>query len=240
MPYKEISGNIFNSKAQAIVNTVNCVGAMGKGVALDFKLRYPEMFKEYQRICSLKLLHPGQILPYRKEKPIILNFAIKDDWKNPSKVEWVEETLLKFVSHYQQLGIKSVAFPWMGAMNGGIPVETIKTLMRRYLSSLDDIDVEVYDFNPATPCHLYKELERVINNHVYSNEELVSYSRIQDRYWLQIINAMEHNSVTSLNTLCSFSNNGKSILGKTNIEKLFLFLTRSEKGEFAEALYLFQ
>lgn len=239
MPYIEISGNLFNSNAQAIVNTVNCVGAMGKGVALDFKLRFPDMFKEYQRICNLRLLHPGQILPYRKSTPIILNFAIKDDWKNPSKVEWVEESLKKFVSHYTQLGINSVAFPWMGAMNGGIPVETIKALMRQYLSHLDDINVEVYDFDPATPCHLYKELERIIVNRIYSYKELVGYSGIHERYWLQIINAMEHDSVTSLNTLCSFKNNGKSILGKTNIERLFLFLTRSENGEFAEELHFF-
>lgn len=77
----------------AVVNTVNCVGAMGKGIALDFKLRFPEMFKEYQQICFRHLLKPGQILPYTKSKPIILNFAIKDDWKDPSRVEWIEETL---------------------------------------------------------------------------------------------------------------------------------------------------
>ena len=72
MAYKEIKGNIFNSKAMAVVNTVNCVGAMGKGIALDFKLRFPEMFKEYQKICFRRMLKPGQILPYTKTKPIIL------------------------------------------------------------------------------------------------------------------------------------------------------------------------
>ena len=77
MAYKEISGNIFNTKAMAVVNTVNCVGVMGKGIALDFKLRYPEMFKEYQKICFKHLLKPRQILPYMKSSPIILNFAIK-------------------------------------------------------------------------------------------------------------------------------------------------------------------
>lgn len=80
--------------------------------------------------------------------PIILNFAIKDDWKDPSKIEWVEETLQKFVDNYKKLGIRSVDFPWMGAMNGGIPLETIKSLTRKYLSALNDLDVEVYDFDP--------------------------------------------------------------------------------------------
>ena len=103
MSYIEKKGNIFNSSAMAVVNTVNCVGAMGKGIALDFKLRFPEMFKEYQQICFRHLLKPGQILPYTKSKPIILNFAIKDDWKDPSRVEWIEETLQKFVDNYHSI-----------------------------------------------------------------------------------------------------------------------------------------
>ena len=155
MSYIEIKGNIFNTKAMAVVNTVNCVGAMGKGIALDFKLRFPEMFKEYQKVCFQHILKPGQILPYKKSTPIILNFAVKDDWKGPSKVEWIEETLQKFVCDYKKMGITSIAFPWMGAMNGGIPLETIKYLTRKYLSSLEDIDIEVYDFDPDVPCALY-------------------------------------------------------------------------------------
>ena len=161
MAYLETKGNIFNSKAMAIVNTVNCVGAMGKGIALDFKLRYPEMFKEYQKICFRRMLKPGQILPYTKSSPIILNFAIKDDWKDPSKLEWIEETLQKFVDNYKKLGITSIAFPWMGAMNGGLPIEKIKQLTRKYLSNLDDIEIEVYDFDPNVPCELYKTLENI-------------------------------------------------------------------------------
>ena len=143
MAYIEKKGNLFNSNAMAIVNTVNCVGAMGKGIALDFKLRYPEMFKEYQKICFKHILKPGQILPYTKSTPIILNFAIKDDWKDPSRVEWIEQTLQKFVDNYHSMGITSVAFPWMGAMNGGLPFETIQSLTRKYLLGLNDIEIEL-------------------------------------------------------------------------------------------------
>lgn len=230
MAYKELSGNIFNTSAMAVVNTVNCVGAMGKGIALDFKLRYPEMFKEYQHICSQHLLKPGQILPYRKTSPIILNFAIKDDWKDPSRIEWVEETLIKFVTNYQQMGITSVAFPWMGAMNGGIPVDVIKRLMRQYLSNLpDDIDVEIYDFDPKAPCHLFRTLQNLISKK-YTSSQLEEVSLIKSRYWEKIFSAMSSGTVSSMNDICHFIVDGKRIIGKTNIERLFKFLTKYESN----------
>ena len=225
MAYKEVSGNIFNTKAMAVVNTVNCVGAMGKGIALDFKLRYPEMFKEYQRICFQHLLKPGQILPYKKSNPIILNFAIKDDWKDPSKIEWIEETLQKFVDNYKKLGITSIAFPWMGAMNGGLPIEVIKELTRKYLSSLDDIDIEVYDFDPNVPCELYRSLQEIVFSKKFKISELEVLSNIKSRYWIKIIDAVNDPNTKSINNLRHYIVNGKRIIGKTNIERLFVFLT---------------
>ena len=230
MSYIEKKGNIFNSNAMAVVNTVNCVGAMGKGIALDFKLRYPKMFKEYQKICFKHLLKPGQILPYTKSSPIILNFAIKDDWKDPSRVEWIEETLQKFVANYHALGITSVAFPWMGAMNGGLPIETIKCLTRKYLSDLKDIDIEVYDFDPDAPCELYKSLEKIVKNNLFSTKELETMSLIKSRYWEKIFNVVNEDKIKSINNLCYYIVNGKRIIGKTNIERLFIFLTSYKNG----------
>lgn len=225
MSYKEIKGNIFNTKCMAVVNTVNCVGAMGKGIALDFKIRFPKMFKVYQKICFAKKLSPGQILPYHDDRFLILSFAIKDDWKDPSKIEWVEETLIKFRENYKRLGITSIAFPWMGAMNGGIPIEVIKNLTRKYLSDLSDLEVEVYDFEPKTPCYLFKALQHIINDKIYKIEDLSHLSGIQQRYWVKILEAMDDSETTSLNMLCHYVVNGKRIIGKTNIERLFVFLT---------------
>ena len=239
MSYVEKKGNLFNSKAMAIVNTVNCVGAMGKGIALDFKLRYPEMFKEYQRICFQHLLKPGQILPYKKSNPIILNFAIKDDWKDPSKVEWIEETLQKFVNNYRSLNITSVAFPWMGAMNGGIPIEIIKSLTRKYLSDLEDIEVEVYDFDPNVPCPLYISLEKIIKEECFTISELEEYSEIKGRYWIKIIDAVNDEKTSSLNNLCHYLVDDKRIIGKTNIERLFRFLTKYNNGHYVKSANLF-
>ncbi|MBP5422167.1 MAG: macro domain-containing protein [Paludibacteraceae bacterium] len=239
MAYIEKKGNIFNSKAMAIVNTVNCVGAMGKGIALDFKLRYPEMFKEYQRICIQHLLKPGQILPYKKSNPIILNFAIKDDWKDPSKVEWIEETLQKFVNNYKSLNITSVAFPWMGAMNGGLPIETIKSLTRKYLSELNDIEIEVYEFDPNVPCKLYCSLKRIVVESLFSIPELENISGIKARYWEKIFSAVKDENTKSINNLCHYIVNGKRIIGKTNIERLFIFLTKYNRGEYRPTTSLF-
>jgi len=225
MSYIEIKGNIFNTKAMAVVNTVNCVGVMGKGIALEFKLRYPEMFKEYQKICLKKLLRPGQILPYRKTTPWILNFAIKDDWKDPSKEEWIEETLQKFSNTYKQFGITSIAFPWMGAMNGGLPIETIKSLTRRYLQNLNDIDIEVYDFDTSVIDPLYSNLLSLKNIDI---NVLSDNSNIQKRYWEKVISLINHDKVNSLYELCNYKIDDKRVIGKTNIERLYLFLSKNE------------
>lgn len=229
MAYIEKRGNIFNTKAMAVVNTVNCVGAMGKGIALEFKLRYPEMFKEYQKICFEKRLRPGQILPYRKSNPWILNFAIKDDWKNPSKEEWIEETLIKFCTLYKQLGIKSIAFPWMGAMNGGIPIEKIKSIMRKYLEKIDDIEIEVYEFDASATDPLFENLKSAINLNI---EELVKISKIQYRYWAKIISLVNNKEVNSLFELCNYRIGDKRVIGKTNIERLYYYLSEYKNKSF--------
>lgn len=225
MAYIEKKGNIFNTKAMAVVNTVNCVGAMGKGIALEFKLRYPEMFKEYQKTCFEKRLRPGQILPYRKSNPWILNFAIKDDWKDPSKEEWIEETLIKFCTLYKQLGIKSIAFPWMGAMNGGIPIEKIKSIMRKYLEKIEDIEIEVYEFDTSSTDPLFENLKSAIDMNI---NVLSEKSKIKVRYWDKIISLVKNNEVNSIFELCNYRLGEKRVIGKTNIERLYCYLSENK------------
>jgi len=239
MSYIEKKGNIFNSSAMAVVNTINCVGAMGKGIALDFKLRFPDMFREYQHACFNHIIVPGQIWMYTKSNPIILNLAIKNDWKDPSRVEWIEQTLMEFVSLYNKQGITSVAFPWMGAMNGGISIDIIKRLTRQYLSSLTDINVEVYEFDPDEPCPLYRSLDRIAKNDMFSISELERLSDIKSRYWIKIIDLVTNDKTSSMDNLCHYMVENKRIIGKTNIERLYLFLTRFNQNLFVTEGKLF-
>ena len=136
-------GDIFNSKAHVIVNTVNCEGVMGKGLALAFKERYPAMFAVYQQDCKTGKLRIGRPTLYKASTPWILNFPTKDHWRPPSKLEYLDKGLEYLVGNYQKAGIQSIAFPKLGAQNGKLSWDDVGPLMAKYLSQLD-IDVYIY------------------------------------------------------------------------------------------------
>ena len=141
--------NLFDSECQTLVNTVNRNGVMGKGIALQFKQRYPEMFDEYKLACKLKQIYIGGDLwiydhmdLYNPKK--ILCFATKEDWWNPSKLVWIERGLKIFVQTYKAFGITSIAWPKLGCTNGKLDWETeVKPLMVKYLNNTDIIN-EIY------------------------------------------------------------------------------------------------
>lgn len=136
-------GDIFESKAHVIVNTVNCKGVMGKGLALAFKQRYPAMFTVYQQECKTGKLRIGRPTLYKASNPWILNFPTKAHWKPPSKLEYLEKGLEYLVANYKKVGIKSIAFPKLGAQNGKLSWDEVGPLMAKYLSQLD-IDIYIY------------------------------------------------------------------------------------------------
>lgn len=153
-----IEGNIFSSPAQVIVNTVNTLGVMGKGLALSFKKRYPGMFEVYRRTCERKQLTIGKLMLYYAPDHWILMFPTKENWRNPSKLEYIEAGLQKFVSTYAQKNITSIAFPKLGCGNGGLSWDAVKPLMEKYLKPLP-IAVYIYVGIDAaqTPEHLKQE-----------------------------------------------------------------------------------
>ena len=120
-----------------LVNTVNTVGVMGKGIAKDFKTIYPEMFTYYQQICESGALDIGNLWLYKTNNRWILNFPTKRHWRQPSRPEYIEAGLRKFVDVYPDHGITSISFPLVGCGNGELDWETqVQPLMEQYLREL--------------------------------------------------------------------------------------------------------
>ena len=133
---------VFNVNAQTMVNTINCMGVMGAGLALEFRLRFPEMYEDYLIRCERGEVKIGRPYLYRDyDIPWIMNFPTKYHWKRPSKIEWIEQGLRYFVSNYERGGIVSIAFPKLGSNRGGLDWKEVKPLMERYLKR---VHIQVY------------------------------------------------------------------------------------------------
>ena len=137
--------SILDSDAQTVVNTVNTVGVMGKGLALHFKKKFPGMFERYQELCKSDKLHVGALWLWKSDNQWVLNFPTKKHWRNPSKLEYIEAGLRNFADTYARRGIREIAFPRLGCGNGGLNWSDVRPLMEKYLSTLP-IDVYVHDF----------------------------------------------------------------------------------------------
>jgi len=151
MPLKYMDGDILEAKTQVVVNTVNCEGVMGKGLALQFKKKYPEMFKEYKQKSQLGKIAIGQLHLY-KETPQywILNFPTKNHWRQKSKLEYIEKGLVTFREKYEEWGITSIAFPRLGCQQGGLDWAEVKPLMEKYLGDLPKLKVQIFTYKPST------------------------------------------------------------------------------------------
>lgn len=139
-----VVGDMFASSAQALVNTVNTVGVMGKGVALEFKRRFPDMFEDYQRRCAAGLVRLGE--PYifhRLLPPHILNFPTKQHWRGVSKLRDIVTGLEYLEQHYQDWGITSIAVPPLGCGQGGLEWRVVGPTLYAHLSRLP-IPIELY------------------------------------------------------------------------------------------------
>ena len=147
--------SLLESSAQTLVNTVNCVGVMGKGLAQAFSKLEPQMFAAYKRICDQRLLEPGKLLLWRASPNWVLNFPTKLHWRNPSRLEWIEAGLEKFVAAYEAQGITEISFPKLGCGNGNLDWEDVRAVMESWLGGLP-IKVYIHDFTKdiGLPEHL--------------------------------------------------------------------------------------
>lgn len=157
------TGNLLDSKAEALVNTVNTVGVMGKGIALQFKNMFPNNFKIYSAACKDRSFKIGQLLVTEEEallvgKKIIINFPTKTNWKLPSEYEYIETGLNELVNVIKSKNIKSIAIPPLGSGNGGLDWNKVKQLL---INHLTDIDCEIYIYEPSLEIQDILKKERI-------------------------------------------------------------------------------
>src|SRR3989344_4895615 len=129
---KILIGDILQSKAQTLINTVNCVGVMGKGIAIEFKERFPEMYEDYLLRCKRGEVKPG--LPYLYRglfPPQIINFPTKDHWKSVSKLSDIEHGLEYLLAHYKEWDVQSLAIPPLGCGNGQLEWRAVGPVIYR-------------------------------------------------------------------------------------------------------------
>jgi len=140
-----VNTSLLEAHTQTVVNTVNTVGVMGKGLAKHFASKYPEMFKHYKRYCLSGDLDIGKLWLWKASDQWVLNFPTKKHWRNPSKLEYIEVGLQKFIEKYEEKGITEISFPRLGCGNGGLDWDAVRPLMELYLAKLP-IAVYIHDF----------------------------------------------------------------------------------------------
>jgi O-acetyl-ADP-ribose deacetylase (regulator of RNase III) len=142
-------GNLLDAPVDALVNTVNTVGVMGKGIALMFKERFVHNFDLYSAACKAKRVQVGRMFVTETGEldgpRWIINFPTKDHWKGASRLEWVESGLQDLKRVLRERQIKSVAIPPLGAGNGGLDWPTVKSRIHAALSDVEDVDIIVYE-----------------------------------------------------------------------------------------------
>lgn len=196
-----LKGNLLDSAAVALVNTVNIVGVMGKGIALQFKEAFPVNTKKYADACKNGELQIGKLLAVKDQnallgEKLIINFPTKKHWRHPSKYDYIEEGLKSLVELIQNNNIKSIAIPPLGCGNGGLEWSIVKPMIEKYLSALD-AEIFVYEPNEAIKAILQQENRKT--------EVKLTPARAQLLYLLFYYEALgEYSSLFSANKLAYF------------------------------------
>lgn len=146
-----VKGDILKADAEALVNTVNCVGVMGRGIALQFKKAFPENYKAYKAACDKKQVNLGQVFTYDLNRfygynpRFIINFPTKGHWRSKSRIQDIESGLISLIEFLQKEKISSIAIPPLGCGLGGLRWEDVKPLIVRAFESIPDITVFLFE-----------------------------------------------------------------------------------------------
>lgn len=142
------TGDLLQSNADALVNTVNCEGYMGKGIAYQFKLRFPENNVDYIKACKNGQLKPGKLHYFRECGKIIINFPTKNKWREKSKIEYIETGLDELLILISKLNIESIAIPPLGSGNGGLIWTNVKEVIVDKMQPVAQF-VDIYIYEPS-------------------------------------------------------------------------------------------
>jgi len=144
-----VQGNLLEANADALVNTVNTVGIMGKGIALQFRQAYPEMYKAYEKACKIGALEMGKVAVFdtgglTERSRWIINFPTKKHWRSKSKLKDIQDGLNDLIVTIKRLGIQSIAIPPLGCGHGGLNWNEVLPLIEASFDGMDDVDVQIY------------------------------------------------------------------------------------------------
>ena len=156
----EKAGNIFTTSCDVLAVTVNTVGDMGAGIALEAKYRYPDLERQYATLCESGAFEIGQLLLWSHSTPKILLFPTKRHWRLPSRMQFVTAGLDKLVATYRDRGITSLAPPHLGASHGGLAWTDVRHEIELRLSPLPDLYVEVWEYDPEASDPLFATLRK--------------------------------------------------------------------------------
>ena len=224
----ETDENVFGCNADAIVNTVNCDGFMGKGLALEFALRYPELESAYIEDCKQHRVITGKVNTYRVGGKTIINFPTKYHFKYPSQIVWIDQGLDDFLNLYPSLGIRSVAFPLLGASNGGLDADAVLALMKEKLSKAE---LDVYICHSKRPDELGRRMVEGFNSTPV--EEIGRFVRLNADQRLSLESGKGH--IVFFHDIARLPK-----IGTTTYRALFAFFKSGRgEGSYVEQLKLF-
>ena len=241
---KYLRGNLLESDAEALVNTVNTVGVMGKGIALQFKQTFPDNTRQYVKAFKEGKLEIGKLLIVKASslhtgEKTIINFPTKNDWRKPSKYHFIELGLIELVKFIKEENIKSVAIPPLGAGNGGLIWTEVKKLLEHYLS---DVDCHVYIYEPSKDVSTVLKQQRVkltparamllyvLYDLVRYGEFVSEFSAEKIAYFLQRMGASDAFKLTfSPNFYGPYSGKVRHILHYLNGSYIFGFDSKDSK-----------
>jgi O-acetyl-ADP-ribose deacetylase (regulator of RNase III) len=160
-------GDILKAEADALVNTVNCAGVMGRGIALQFKKAFPAAFKAYETICKRGELTPGKVLVHdlnRFEQPFyVIDLPTKRHWRGKSRIEDIESGLVALIAEVRRLGIKSIALPPLGCGLGGLQWADVRPRIERAFQALPDMHVLLFEPKGAPSAEEMARTEKTPN-----------------------------------------------------------------------------